>query len=161
MKVTHTLKPIYFSDSRILILGSMPSLKSREEGFYYAHPKNRFWWVISQIYNEPTPITIEDKITFLKKHNIALFDVIKVCEIKSSSDSSIKNVIPNNLLPIIKKSKITKIYTTGKKAYNLYNKYCLAQTNIPATYLPSTSPANCQKGIEEKLLEAYKEILNN
>ena len=100
MKIEHELEPFYNQDSKILILGTMPSVKSREFGFYYAHPKNRFWWVLSQVYQEELPTTIEDKKKFLKKHYIALFDVLKTCSIEGSSDASIKNPIPNDLSPI-------------------------------------------------------------
>lgn len=158
MLVEHTIEPVYFKNSKVLILGSIPSVKSREVGFYYGHPKNRFWSTMSKIFNEDIGETKKEKIEFLKRHRIALFDVIKSCEINSSSDTSIKNPIPNDLLPIIKNSKIDTIFTTGKKSYELYNKYCLHITNIEAIYLPSTSPANCPKGIEEKLISAYSEI---
>ncbi len=154
MDVLHTLAPIYDENSKVLILGSMPSVKSREYGFYYAHPKNRFWNTLSRVYNEE----ITDKLEFLKRHNIALFDVIKSCEIIGSSDSSIKNVIPNDLKPILDNSNIKTIFTTGKKAYDLYNKYIFKETNIKAILLPSTSPANSPKGIEERLFNEYKKI---
>ena len=159
MLVTHTIDPIYFKDSKILILGSIPSVKSREEGFYYAHPQNRFWKTLEAIFDEKIGESKEDKILFLKNHKIALFDVIKSCEIDSSSDSTIKNPIPNDILSIINKTKIKTIFTTGKKAYNLYQKYCYPDTKINAIYLPSTSPANCPKGIEAKLKEEYSKIL--
>lgn len=164
MKVLHELNPIYDENSKVLILGTIPSIKSRELGFYYAHPKNKFWKTLSLIYNEELPITIEEKIIFLTKHNIALYDVLASCDIDSSSDSSIKNPVPNNLMPIIQNSKITTIFTTGKKAYELYQKYCYPETKIKGIYLPSTSPANCSKGIEKKLIKEYykiKEITDN
>lgn len=164
MKVLHELNPIYDENSKVLILGTIPSIKSRELGFYYAHPKNKFWKTLSLIYNEELPITINEKINFLTKHNIALYDVLASCDNDSSSDSSIKNPVPNNLMPIIQNSKITTIFTTGKKAYELYQKYCYPETKINAIYLPSTSPANCSKGIEERLIKEYykiKEITDN
>ena len=158
MKVVHNLKPVYDKYSKVLILGSIPSIKSRELRFYYSHHKNRFWKILALIYNEETPSNKTDKIRFLAKHNIALYDVLASCDIKSSSDSSIKNPIPNKLNHIIKNSKITTIFTTGKKAYDLYQKYCYPETKIQAIYLPSTSPANCSKNIEEKLLNSYQQI---
>lgn len=158
MIVEHTLEPVYFKDSRVLILGTMPSIKSREVGFYYGHPQNRFWKTLEAVYNEKIENSIKGKIKFLKKHKIALFDVIKSCEISSSSDSSIKNVIPNDLNKIIKNSSIKAIFTAGQKAYELYNKFCLKDTGIEAICLPSTSPANCPKGIEEKLKREYSKI---
>ncbi len=158
MKVIHPLKPIYNSNSKVLILGTMPSVKSREENFYYAHPKNRFWKTLGRVYNEEIGISKEEKIEFLLKHNIALFDVLKSCEISSSSDSSIKNPIPNDFSEILDNSNIKEVFTTGKTAYKLYQKLCYPKTNIEAIYLPSTSPANCPKGIEDILFREYSKI---
>lgn len=161
MKVTHTLKPIYDKDSQVLILGSIPSVKSREIGFYYGHPKNRFWSTLEKVFEEKIGSNIEDKKEFLKKYHIALYDVIKECEINSSSDASIKNVIPNDLTPILKNSKIKTIFTTGTKAHQLYKKYLYSKTKIEDISLPSTSPANCKKGIEKVLIEKYSQIKSN
>lgn len=158
MKVVHTLEPIYDKNSKCLILGSMPSVKSREMNFYYAHPKNRFWKTLEAIFNEQIGPSINDKISFLKKHHIALFDVLKSCDISSSSDSSIKNPIVNDLSIILKTTNIKTIFTTGQTAYKLYQKYLFPKTNIGAILLPSTSPANCPKGIEEKLIIEYSKI---
>jgi len=158
MKVIHPLKPIYDESSKVLILGTMPSIKSREEQFYYANPKNRFWSTLSKVYQEDIGCTKEEKIKFLLNHHIALFDVLKSCDISSSSDSSIKNPVPNDLSSILKNSKIKTIFTTGKTAYKLYQKYCYPKTNILAISLPSTSPAYCPKNIEEILLTNYKQI---
>lgn len=158
MKVYHTLEPIYDKYSKVLILGSMPSMKSKEVGFYYGHPKNRFWSTLSAIYEETIDDSITSKIQFLKKHHIALFDVIKSCDIEGSSDSSIKNVVPNDLTEILKQSQIQTIFTTGKKAYQLYQKYIYPKTKIKAISLPSTSPAYCKKGIEQLLIKEYKKI---
>ena len=159
-KVQHTFNPFYDRNSKILILGSMPSVKSRELGFYYMHPQNRFWQVLQIVFNDKIKDnTIESKKEFLIKHKIALWDVIKSCEITSSSDASIKKVIPNNIKKLLKKTKIKKIYTTGKKAYDLYNKYIFSKTNVNATSLYSTSPANCAIKLE-KLVENYQ-VINN
>lgn len=158
MKVKHTLKPIYDESSKVLILGSLPSVKSREIGFYYGHPKNRFWSTLEKVFKEKIGNTKEEKINFLKKHHIALFDVVKECDISSSSDASIKNVIPNNLKPILKNSNIKTIFTTGTKAHKLYKKYIYPKTKIEDITLPSTSPANCRKGIEELLTKEYRKI---
>ena len=154
MKVYHTLEPIYNNNSKVLILGSMPSVKSREENFYYAHPRNRFWKTLSKVYNEE----ITDKKEFLLKHKIALFDVIKECDIEASSDSTIKNVVPNDLSEILENSKIEAIFTTGTKAYSLYQKYIYPKTNIKAIPLPSTSPANSKKDIVNILIKEYSII---
>ncbi len=143
-----------------MILGSVPSIKSREENFYYAHKQNKFWHLLSDVYNEKVPLTVDEKITFLLKHNIALWDVIKSCTIKNSSDSSIKNVKPNNIKSLINKTKIEKIYTTGKKAYYLYNKFIYNKTKIEAIYLPSPSPANASMNYDS-ILEIYKDIRIN
>lgn len=158
MKVKHTLKPIYDESSKVLILGSLPSVKSREIGFYYGHPKNRFWSTLEKVFEEKIGNTKEEKINFLKKHHIALFDVVKECDISQSSDASIKNIIPNNLKPILKNSNIKTIFTTGTKAHELYKKYIYPKTKIEDITLPSTSPANCKKGIEEILTEEYRKI---
>ncbi len=158
MKVKHELPPIYNEHSEVLILGSLPSIKSREEKFYYAHPKNRFWKTLSTVFEEEVGKTIEEKKEFLYRNHIALFDVIKSCEIENSSDTSIKKVVPNNLKTIIKQSQIKAIFTTGRKAYDLYQKYCFPKTKIEAIYLPSTSPANCPKNIETTLVESYNQI---
>lgn len=160
MLVEHTLEPIYDKNSKVLILGSIPSLKSREVGFYYYHKKNRFWQTLSQVYQEEIPDNKEAKIKFLKKHHIALFDVLKSCYINSSSDASIKNPIPNDLTEILNTANIKAIFTTGKKAYQLYQKYIYPKTKIEAIYLPSTSPANCKKGIEDLLKREYQKIKN-
>ncbi len=153
--MTHNIYPFFNKNSEILILGSLPSIKSRKEGFYYAHPQNKFWKVLSSIFKEDIPASIEDKKIFLNKHHIALWDVVKSCTIIGSSDSSIRNVTANDISSIIKKSKITKIYTTGKKAYHLYYKYLFKETGIEAIYLPSTSPANASISYE-KLIKIYK-----
>ncbi len=158
MIVFHSLEPIYDSNSKVLILGTMPSVKSREASFYYAHPKNRFWSTLSKVYNETIGNSIEEKKRFLLKHHIALFDVLKSCDISSSSDSTIKNPVPNDFTTILEASDIRIVFTTGKTAYKLYQKYCYPKTNIEAICLPSTSPANCPKGIEEKLYQEYNQI---
>lgn len=158
MKVNHTLEPIYNKNSRVLILGSMPSIKSRKIGFYYAHPQNRFWKTLASVYQEEIGKTIKDKIEFLRIHHIALYDVLKSCDISSSSDGSIKNPVPNDFSDILEHSNIKAIFTTGQKAYQLYQKYCYPTTKIKAIPLPSTSPANCPKGIDEKLKISYQQI---
>lgn len=157
MKVWHTLEALYDADSRILILGTMPSVKSRELGFYYAHPQNRFWKIMAHYFDEPLK-TKEERIAFCHRHHIALFDVLQSCEIKGSSDSSIQKAVPNDLRPILNTANITAIFTTGKKAYDLYQRYLKQQTGMDAILLPSTSPANAQKSLEA-LIEDYQVIL--
>ena len=157
MKVKHTLEPFYDKDSLVLILGTMPSVKSRELGFYYMHPQNRFWHILEKVFKEKIDNDIDSKKEFLKKHHIALWDVLESCNIDGSSDSSIKNIKVNNINKIIKNSNIKYIYTTGKKAYSLYNKYVLPKTNIEAICLYSPSPANCAVKMES-IVENYQVI---
>lgn len=158
-KVYHTFDVYYNDDSEILILGSMPSVKSRELGFYYMHPQNRFWIVLSKVFNEEICTSIEKKKEFLKRHKIALWDVIYSCEIDGSSDASIKNIEVNDIKLLLEKTNIKRIYTTGKKAYKLYNNYCLNNVGIVAECLYSTSPANCRVKMNE-LVENYQ-VINN
>jgi hypoxanthine-DNA glycosylase len=140
--VEHTFDPVYNGSSKILILGTFPSVKSREQNFYYGHPQNRFWKVLANLTGEPVPISIEEKKSLLYKHEIAIWDVIQSCDIIGSSDSSIKNVVPADLNRVLSESQVTRIFTNGDKAYRLYEKYCQIQTGIEAIKLPSTSPAN-------------------
>ena len=153
----HPIPPLYDKDSKILILGSFPSVKSREQMFFYGHPQNRFWKVISAVFNEATPVTIEEKTNFLHANHIALWDVIASCDITGSSDSSIKNVIPNNLTEILKKADIKQIFVNGKTAEKYYNKYIHNTIDRRAICLPSTSPANAGWSIE-KLIETWSVI---
>lgn len=159
--VTHTFPPFFNHDSKILILGSVPSKKSRELSFYYMHPQNKFWRVLSKVFEEGLPNTISEKKKFLTKHKIALWDVIESCEIIGSSDSTIKNVVPTDLNEILKQSKIEKIYVAGKKAQTLYEKYHYQRTKIKAEYLPSTSPVNIVNYKEEELVKLYQVIREN
>ena len=155
MQVKHTLKPIYNEYSKILILGSMPSITSREKNFYYSHKTNRFGKILSLLFNT-TFNNIEDKKNFLLNNKIALFDMIKSCEIDGSSDSSIKNIKINNLKPILKESNIKCVFCEGKLAYNLFAKY-YKKLNIEYFYLPSTSSANAKYSLN-KLVNEYKII---
>lgn len=155
--VIHPISPVYDSDSKVLILGSFPSVKSREEGFFYGHPQNRFWKVIATIFNENVPCSIEDKKTFLLRNHIAVWDVIKSCDIEGSSDSSIKNVTANDLNIILKNADIKEIYVNGKTALKYYKKYSETQTGRSAICLPSTSPANAAWNME-RLLESWRQI---
>lgn len=155
--LTHPFEPVWDKESRMLILGSFPSVKSREQGFYYGHPRNRFWKVISTIFEatEPEGEDVPGKIRLLKDNGIALFDVISSCDISGSSDSSIKNVTVNDLTPLLADSHIgRKIFVNGRKAQSLYMKYTYPMTNVPCIYLPSTSPANAAFSVE-KLVEEW------
>lgn len=154
--VTHEkIPPIYNSDSQILILGSMPSKKSREAEFYYMHPQNRFWKVLEAIFDEK----IIDKKEFLLRRKIALWDTIASCDIKGASDASIKNVIPNDIAGLVKKSNIKTIFTAGKTAEKYYRKFIYPNLKIESILLPSTSPANAQKTLDN-LIKDWKIILD-
>ena len=157
--VTHeSIPPFVNEESEKLILGSLPSIKSREDGFFYAHPQNRFFKAIAGVFNEPEPKTISERKAFLLKHRIALYDVIYECDICGSSDSSIKNVKPIDLQGILKKNpNICKIFTTGKKAKELYDKYLFPEVKIAAIPLPSSSAANATMTLDQ-LVEEYRKI---
>lgn len=146
--VEHTIDPVYDSNSKILILGSFPSVKSREVQFFYGHPQNRFWRVLSSIFNVDLPQNNDEKRELLINNRVAVWDVIKSCEIVGSSDSSIKNAVPNDLSSIINISEIDTIFVNGKLAEKLYIKYIENQTGIKAICLPSTSPANASWSFE-------------
>ena len=154
----HEFPPVYDENSQVLILGTFPSVKSREHHFYYGHPQNRFWKVMAQVLHENVPQTIPEKKEMLLRHHIALWDVIASCDIAGSSDSSIRNVVPNDLGYIISRSQITKIYANGAKSKQLYDKYLSKQLGIEAVQLPSTSPANAAYSVE-RLLEYWKNVI--
>ncbi len=159
--IRHCFEPVYDENSRVLILGSFPSVKSRSQGFYYGHPQNRFWKVLPVIMGYDIDYLknadIRDKISFLIKNNIAVWDVIASCDIIGSSDSSIKNVIPADIECIIKQSKINTIVTNGKLAGTLYDKYFGEKIKIKHMTLPSTSPANAAYNME-KLTERWSVV---
>lgn len=156
--VHHPIPPVFDCRSRILILGSFPSVKSRETMFFYGHPQNRFWKVTAAVFGCSVPQTIEEKRQFLLQNRIAVWDVIASCEITGSSDSSIKNAVPNDLSRILDVSPIEQIYVNGKTALKYYDRYLRAATGREAICLPSTSPANAAWNLE-KLTEAWKIIL--
>lgn len=156
--IQHPIEPVYDKNSKILILGSFPSVKSREAGFFYGHPQNRFWKVLARVFQTDIPATIPEKKTFLLEHKVAVWDVIGQCEITGSSDSSIRNVIPNPIQKILEETQIERIFVNGKKAEELYKRYIYPETKRNAICLPSTSPANASWNLE-KLTEAWKIIL--
>lgn len=155
--IVHPIEPVFDKNSKILILGSFPSVRSREEGFFYGHKQNRFWKVVSAVFEEEVPKTIPQKKAFLLRNHIALWDVIHSCDITGSSDSSIKNVVANDLSIILEHSGIRKIFVNGKTAEKYYIKYSEKDTHIKAICLPSTSPANAAFSID-RLTEAWKMI---
>ena len=154
----HPFDPIYDEDSRILILGTFPSVKSREVQFYYGHPRNRFWKTLAAVLQDEIPQTVEEKIRFLKTHHIALWDTCAACEIDGSADATIRRTVPNDIRPILKTADIRAIFCGGKTAGRLYEKHIFPLTGIPAIVLPSTSPANAAC-TEEMLIDAWSAIL--
>ena len=155
--LVHPIAPVFDNDSKVLILGSFPSVKSREEGFFYGHPQNRFWKVTSQVFGEELPVTIDEKKAFLIRNHIAVWDVIGSCEIEGSSDSSIRNVTVNDLSVILDTADIRAIFLNGKKAEQYYKKYIFPALKRDAVCLPSTSPANAAWSLD-KLTDAWKDI---
>lgn len=156
-KIQHPIPPTYDTSSRILILGSFPSPKSRESGYFYGHPQNRFWKIVSCLYQDTLPVTVEEKHAFLIRHHIAAWDVIQSCEITGASDSSISDVVVNDLRPILEHADIRQIFVNGKKAFEYYQKYTRQLTGRTAVCLPSTSPANAAWSFE-RLLDAWRVI---
>lgn len=156
--ISHGFGPVYNSESRILILGSFPSVKSREQAFFYGHPRNRFWKVLAAVLKEEEPQTVEEKKAMLFRRGVAVYDVIEQCSIIGSSDSSIKDVVPADLGKIVGESQIQKVYTNGKTAGKLYKKYQDKEMNFPMEELPSTSPANAAYSLE-KLTEIWSRAI--
>lgn len=152
----HNFPPLYSENSAILILGSFPSVKSREQAFFYGHPQNRFWKVISAVLGENEPLNIEQKKALILENRLALWDVLHSCDIIGSSDSSIKNAVPNDIGKVLKHSKIKKIFVNGKTAEKYYKKYLEQRLGIECTVLPSTSPANAAYSLEKLITEWTK-----
>ena len=155
--VTHHFPPLFAPDSRVLILGSIPSPKSRAQGFFYGHPQNRFWPVLAAVLGEPAPATVEEKRALALRHHIAMWDTLASCEIRGASDTSIRNPVPNDLNWLIGQTQVTHIFCTGATSYRYYRKLCQPATGIEAVCLPSTSPANAAWS-RERLIEAYRVI---
>lgn len=157
--IEHGIPPVFNAESRVLILGTMPSPKSRENGFYYMHPQNRFWRVISTVLGEPLPTTNGERASLLLKNKIALWDTLAQCDIIGASDCSVKNAVPNDISVITDTADIKAIFTTGKAAYKYYCRFQQESTGIEAICLPSTSPANARFGLDA-LIDEYKIIKN-
>ena len=154
----HPIAPVWDAHSRVLILGSFPSVRSRETGFFYGHPQNRFWRVLALLWEEEPPVTVEEKIDFLHRRHLAVWDVIASCEITGSADSSIRNVTPTDIAPIISGADIRCICTNGGTAASLYRRYQVsAAPALPHITLPSTSPANAAWNLN-RLCEAWCEV---
>lgn len=156
--IIHPFPPLFGENSKTLILGSFPSVKSREAMFFYGHPQNRFWKVLAVIFNEKIPQNIEEKKKLVLDNNLALWDSIHSCTITGSSDSSIKDVVANDIGEIIRNSKIDRIFCNGALSHKMYMKYIFPDTGIKAVKLPSTSPANAACSLE-KLVEEWKTII--
>ena len=156
--ITHTFEPVYDANTKILILGTFPSVKSREIGFYYGHPQNRFWKVLAEETGRALPVTLVDKKQFLLENNIGIWDVIKSCSIKGSDDNSITDVEVNDFSKIFSETKLSVIAANGTKAYELYNRYVFPVTGREIVKLPSTSPANAAWSLE-RLCKAYGEVI--
>ena len=155
--IIHPIPPVFDCNSRILVLGSFPSVKSREANFFYGHPQNRFWKVTAAVFGEAVPVSVEEKKAFLLRNRIAVWDVIHSCDITGSSDASIRNVVPNDLSVILDAADIRTIFVNGKTAERYYRQYTEPRTGRPAVCLPSTSPANAVWSVE-KLAAAWQTI---
>ncbi|MDE7298087.1 MAG: DNA-deoxyinosine glycosylase [Lachnospiraceae bacterium] len=155
--LTHNFEPVFDAQSRVLILGTFPSVKSREQGFYYGHPQNRFWRVIAELTGESVPHSIEEKKALLLRRHIALWDVIAGCTITGSSDASIRDAVPNDVSRVLAAAPIRGIFANGARAHELYRRYLLPITGREAVRLPSTSPANAACSLE-RLCEAWRVI---
>ena len=158
-QLVHPFPPTWDEHSEILILGSFPSVKSREMAYFYGHPQNRFWRVVAALYEDDIPLTVEERRAFLLRHHIALWDVIASCTIVGSSDSSIRDAVPNDIRPILAGAPIHRIYTNGQTSFRLYRKYILPEIGREAICLPSTSPANAAWSFD-RLLSAWSAILD-
>ncbi len=156
--IAHTFPPVYDERSKLLVLGTFPSVKSREAEFYYAHPQNRFWKVLSAVLDVPLPQSIEEKRQMLLEHHIALWDTVASCSITGSGDASIRDVVPNDISLILRAAPIRAVCTNGAKAHELYRRHILPQTGIEDIHLPSTSPANAAWSLERLCVE-WKKIL--
>ena len=154
-RVYHTIAPVFSPESEILILGTMPSPKSREAAFYYAHPQNRFWPALARALDAPFPSTREEKIRLILSKRLALWDVLQSCEISGAADASIKNPVPNDIPMLITKTKVTRVLCTGGTSAKLYTRLVFSQTGIPCETLPSPSAANAKMSLEA-LSEAYR-----
>lgn len=154
-RIIHTIPPVFDANSRILILGSIPSPKSRESGFYYGHPQNRFWPVLAALWKVQTPMGADERRKFALQHKIALWDVLASCDIAGASDTSIRNPIANDIGALLQKTSVRYIFTTGQAAHKYYNALVLPKVDHSAIALPSTSPANCRMKFDE-LCQRYQ-----
>ena len=160
-RIIHPIPPLFDAQCRVLILGSFPSLKSREAMFFYGHPQNRFWPMLAALFGEPVPATVEEKKQLALSRHIAMWDSIHACTIAGSSDSSVRDVVPNDLSVILDGSRVERIFCNGALSHRMYMKYIFPSTGIEAIRLPSTSPANAAYSMDRLIEEwgAVKEVL--
>ena len=158
--IEHTFAPVYDADSEVLILGTLPSVKSRENHFYYGHKQNRFWKVMSAVLSCDLPVTVQQKKLMLLSHNIAVWDVIGSCEITGSSDATISSVVPNDIAGLVAETSVSRIFANGATSYNRYKRYCRDNVGIEAVKLPSTSPANAAFSLDRLISEWKSHILS-
>lgn len=156
--LTHPFAPVIDAECDTLILGSFPSVKSREAGFYYGHPQNRFWRVLGTLYHDDPGQSAAERTAFLLRHHLAVWDAAGCCTVTGSSDASVKNVVPNDLRPLIEASHIRRVFCNGSLSYAIYTKHCEPLTHLPAVRLPSTSPANASQTLD-KLCESWRVLL--
>ncbi len=153
----HNIPPVYDCRSRVLILGSFPSVRSRGEGFFYAHPRNRFWIVMARLFNSEPPVTTDLKRQLLLRNRVALWDVAASCRVRGSGDVSITDVVPNDITPLMERCGIRTVFANGRAAHSLYRRYIYPRSGVDAVYLPSTSPANASFSLEE-LVRAWAPV---
>ncbi len=157
--IVHPFDPVYDSNSKVLFLGTMASPASRAAGFYYGHPQNRFWRIMGDLFMQSTPLSVDQRIAFCLSHHIALWDVLQSCDIRGADDNSIRHAKAQPIAELLQRAPIKGIFTTGKKANDLYRRLVFPQTGLEAYALPSTSPANCRFYTYEDLLKAYRAVL--
>lgn len=156
--ITHPFEPVWDGRSRVLVLGTFPSVLSRENAFYYGHPQNRFWPVLAAVFREAVPVTAADKRALLLRHGVALWDVLASCDLTGSADSSIRNPVPNDIAALLEKAPIRRVFANGQTAHALYRRWCEPAAGMRAVLLPSTSPANAAWTLP-RLTEAWRALL--
>ena len=158
-RLAHPFEPVWDENARILILGSFPSVRSRENGFYYGHPQNRFWPLLARLYGEAVPADARERRAFVLGHGVALWDSIESCRISGSSDAAIRDARPNDIAWLLQRTNITHIFCNGQQSFRIFQRFCASSCPLPAVCLPSTSPANAAWSLE-RLAEAWKIILD-